>query len=681
MVSLRETVRSGASPPTPRRHASRVACPPILAPQGAVASRGFVAIYSVQMKSLSRGKGDSATAAAAYRAGLSLDDPTTGERHDYTRRAGVLSVDMLAPPGAVAWATDPTQVWAQVEQAETRKNARVGREVVMALPHEFDQDARRDLACEVGQYLVDRYGVAAQVAVHAPDKDGDERNYHAHILFTPRQVGAEGFTVYAAKVYDEFKAGAEELKILRAAVAERTNQALNRAGRTARVDHRTLVAQKADAVERGDFKAAVGLDRLPTKHEGKATTQARRRGERTPRARRNDRRQQANERRQDAHEARFQRLKAEAQADGRLTPTDEQAAHARALLERTREGRTRLRQAAIPSPTSTAHVQPNRPARFTRAPALAGDSRHPVGVPSGDRPRGLQPLPPVRALDGSATGGRPQAGGHAGGPGGFSPVARGVLRKDAPGHRRPGGPVLGLQPSPLAAKRAARSAAPATRPTVPGGAGKGSASLERAARSTNRTTVETVVADEANKQLAALIEEMLLRAKRALQQSSALTPWQRATARGVLETHRQAQDAQQAHREAMEARTQARAVVRRARADRNYYTMAEDPMSKLRRAMGRPSAGDRQALNAAEALAQAKQNATAKREAREQTKSLSKTAQRDAEKAREQFADAFGLVGPKFGTKERAKPHSTTEPHMQPVVQPPTNRTTPRPRA
>jgi hypothetical protein len=226
--------------------------------------------------------------------------------------------------------------------------------------------------------------------------------------------------------------------------------------------------------------------------------------------------------------------------------------------------------------------------------------------------------------------------------------------------------VLGLQPSPLAAKRAARSAAPATGPTVPRGAGKGSASLERAARSTNRTTVETVVADEANKQLAALIEEMLARAKRALQQSSALTPWQRATARGVLETHQQAQDAQQAHREAIEARTQARAVVRRARADRNYYGLADDPVSKLRRAMGRPSAGDRQALNAAEALALAKQDAAAKREAREHAKSLSETARRDAEKAREQFAEAFGLKVPRFEPKP-AQPLAAPSPPMQPT--------------
>ena len=82
---------------------------------------------SVQVKSLSRGKGDSATAAAAYRAGLCLDDPS-GARHDYRKKGGVLSVDMLAPDGAPAWATDPHQLWAKVEEHETRKNARVARE-------------------------------------------------------------------------------------------------------------------------------------------------------------------------------------------------------------------------------------------------------------------------------------------------------------------------------------------------------------------------------------------------------------------------------------------------------------------------------------------------------------------------------------------------------------------------
>lgn len=356
----------GYAPDTPAPGCARR--PPLLAPRGGCAFIGIsVAIFHFAVKSFSRGKGDSATAAAAYRAGLALDDPMTGERHDYTRRAGVVSVDMLAPAGAPDWAMDPHQVWAKVEENETRKNARVAREIVIALPHELDPMARRDLARDVGQLLVDRYDVVAQVAIHAPDKGGDARNHHAHILFTPRQIGVDGFGAYAAKVYDDFKAGPEEIKAMRVEIAARFNRALARAQLDARVDHRTLVDQKAEAADRGDFKAVATLDRMPTRHEGKATTQARRRGERAPRARRNDRRQRANAARLDAHEARFQRLKDAAQADGRLGPIDEQAAHARALLERTEAGRARLAQ-AIP-PRAAVPARAKRP-----APHQAGSS-------------------------------------------------------------------------------------------------------------------------------------------------------------------------------------------------------------------------------------------------------------------------------------------------------------------
>ncbi|HDS1311575.1 TPA: MobA/MobL family protein, partial [Stenotrophomonas maltophilia] len=327
-----------------------------------------MAIYSVQVKSLSRGKGDSATAAAAYRAGLCLDDPS-GARHDYSKKGGVLSVDMLAPDGAPAWATDPHQLWAKVEEHETRKNARVAREVLAALPHELTPEQRRGLAKDLGQLLVDRYGIAAQVALHAPDKGGDNRNFHAHILITARVVGPDGFGNSAAKVLDEFKAGAQELKDLRAAIGARINAALDAAGVSERVDHRRLDEQKAEALERGDFSTVAQLDRAPTKHEGKAVTQARRRGERLPRAKRNDRLKTAGERRFNKHTRRFEDLKAKAAADGRLQLVDEQALHARALLERRKEGAQRLRTAAMaqatpnsPTPKAAVLARAKRPA-------------------------------------------------------------------------------------------------------------------------------------------------------------------------------------------------------------------------------------------------------------------------------------------------------------------------------
>ncbi len=342
----------------------RVAFPPILAPRGGCGASELwaVAIYSVQVKSLSRGKGDSATAAAAYRAGIDLDDPS-GARHSYSRKTGVLSVDMLAPTNAPAWAWDPRQLWSKVEEHETRKNARVAREVLVALPHELTPEQRRALAREVGQLLVERYGVAVQIALHAPDKGGDERNYHAHILMTPRHVGPTGFGDSAAKVLDEFKAGAQELKALRALIGERINDALSAACQSARVDHRSLRDQQGSAIEAGDFCAAAKLDRLPSQHEGKAVTQARRRGERLPRAKRNDRLKTAGERRFNQHSRRFEEIKAKAAAEGRLAAVDEQALHARALVERRKEGAQRLQAA------TEALLVPNTPKAKAGVPA------------------------------------------------------------------------------------------------------------------------------------------------------------------------------------------------------------------------------------------------------------------------------------------------------------------------
>lgn len=282
-----------------------------------------------------------------------------------------MSLDMIAPTGAPDWARDPSKLWALTEQNEIRKNARVGREIVMALPHELGAEARRALACEIGQLLVDRYGVAVQVAIHAPDRGGDSRNFHAHLLFTPRQVGPEGFGKHAAKVLDDFPGGAAEIKVLRAAIADRTNEALKCAGLVSRVDARRLEEQKLDAASRGNFAAAALLDRLPTKHEGKATTQARRRGERTPRARRNDRRKTANQSRRDAQAERFRELRAMAMAEGRLAGIDEQTLHAQALLD-VAGGRRRAAQSAAstekrPRPTPRKRVESAGATRPPRA--------------------------------------------------------------------------------------------------------------------------------------------------------------------------------------------------------------------------------------------------------------------------------------------------------------------------
>lgn len=237
-----------------------------------------MAIYSASVKPVSRGGGRSATAAAAYRNAERIIDERTGEVHDYTRRSGVEHTASFAPSGMEP--QPAAELWNRAEAAETRKNARVAREVLVALPHELNPQQRNELAQGIAQALADRYGTAGTLAVHQPDREGDQRNHHAHILMTTRRLEPSGELGEKTRELDDVKRGPQEVEWIRAMVEERTNHALERAGIEARVDRRSLEQQRAAALEAGDQERAAALDRLPTIHEGPRVTQIRREAER-----------------------------------------------------------------------------------------------------------------------------------------------------------------------------------------------------------------------------------------------------------------------------------------------------------------------------------------------------------------------------------------------------------------
>lgn len=249
-----------------------------------------MAIYHVSVKSFSRGKGQSGTAGAAYRAGLRIVDERTGKVSDYTRRGGVVGWEMLAPKGAPDWCREPAEFWNRSEQAETRANARTGREVEISLPHELTAEQRQALAHDLGQAMVERYGVAALVAIHEPHSRGeDERNHHVHLLLSARQVGPAGLGDRAMAEFDARKgAGADAVRDLREHVGAVINRHLAAAQVQARVSHLSLKDQAHAALARGDVDMAAALTRAPTVHEGKATTAARRQGHVLERAAWND---------------------------------------------------------------------------------------------------------------------------------------------------------------------------------------------------------------------------------------------------------------------------------------------------------------------------------------------------------------------------------------------------------
>lgn len=445
-----------------------------------------MAIYRCEIKTVSRSQGASSVAGAAYRAGLELTNELTGERHDYTRKTGVLASGIVAPPEAPGWAQDAARLWNAAEAAETRKNSVVAREFLVSLPHELTEGQRIELARDLTAELVGRFSFAAMFAVHAPDKHADERNHHVHILATTRAMGSTGLGAKTRELDDRKSGAVDEL---RGMVATTINRHLARAGVAARVDHRSLMDQQLAAADAGDFAKAANLERTPEPKVGRAATVATRRGQRSPRAERVRRVREENTQRLQAQADRFRELKAHAAAEGRLADVDEQLLHAQALLD-VAYAKARQRQAAYQSttPNRSPHHGPQR----HRAPALTGDSAHSRSHAPGRHPRGLQPLPEVRPLDGAATFG--QVGGHAGRPGGFAPFARPVLRPDAPGHHHPDSSLQRLRAQrdslkPKAAKPKAPRKASRTGTPVPMGrtrvSGDGTREGEHLARIAN----------------------------------------------------------------------------------------------------------------------------------------------------------------------------------------------------
>ena len=257
------------------------------------ARKAVVAIYHLSVKSVSRSSGRSAPAAAAYRTGERIVNERDGVTHDYSRRTGVEQSFIITPPGA-EWAHDRSALWNAAEAAEKRKDAKVAREYEVALPAELSAKGRAGLARAFAAEIVERYGVAADVAIHAPGKEGDSRNHHAHILTTTRTVGADGLGVKTRQL-DQSTTASVEVEKLRDVWGGLTNRALEREGVGERVDHRSLAAQREGAMERSHDQArpeperqaaereAQDLDREPTVHLGPAASALERRGQNSER--------------------------------------------------------------------------------------------------------------------------------------------------------------------------------------------------------------------------------------------------------------------------------------------------------------------------------------------------------------------------------------------------------------
>ena len=195
-----------------------------------------MAIYHLTVHIISRARGQSAVAAAAYRAGDLLRDERYGVTHNYVGKRGIVHSEIMAPEEIPSWVRNREALWNRVEAAEFRKDSQLARVVEVGLPIELAVGERLAL---VRDYIATEFvaqGMVADFCIR-----GQAHNPHAQILLTLRGVTVEGFGP-KQRCWN----GKAVLHRWRAAWAECANDHLARAGHAVRIDHRTLEAQQIE---------------------------------------------------------------------------------------------------------------------------------------------------------------------------------------------------------------------------------------------------------------------------------------------------------------------------------------------------------------------------------------------------------------------------------------------------
>ena len=246
-----------------------------------------MAIMFVRAQVISRGAGRSIVSAAAYRHRARMMDEQAGTSFSYRGGASELAHEELALPDDIpAWlksAIDGKSVagasealWNAVDAFETRADAQLARELIIALPEELTRAENIALVREFVRDHLTSKGMVADWVFH--DKDG---NPHIHLMTTLRPLTEKGFGPKKVAVMGEdgeplrvvtpdrpngkivYKLWAgdkETMKAWKIAWAETANRHLALAGHEIRLDGHSYAEQGLDGIAQkhlGPEKAAL----------------------------------------------------------------------------------------------------------------------------------------------------------------------------------------------------------------------------------------------------------------------------------------------------------------------------------------------------------------------------------------------------------------------------------------
>lgn len=219
-------------------------------------------------KVVSKGdRGRTACGSAAYRSCSKIID-NDGNVHNYDRKAGHVAGGIELPQGAPEELKDPQTLWQRHELKDIRKDAQLFREIDLAFPNEFSYGICERLLRALCAKLTEK-GMCVQWDIHDVTNKKGQRNLHAHLMVTMRELLPDGSFGNKNRSWNKFNGGLNIAEILRPEAARLMNEELERIGSVEHVEHESYADR--------------GIDKIATAHVGVAATAMERKGEETDR--------------------------------------------------------------------------------------------------------------------------------------------------------------------------------------------------------------------------------------------------------------------------------------------------------------------------------------------------------------------------------------------------------------
>ncbi|WP_210530556.1 MobQ family relaxase [Pantoea ananatis] len=221
-----------------------------------------MAIFHLSFSMLKRSAGKSSCYLAAYNARERIEDGRTGDVYDYSYRSDLFHHCILAPEHTPFNIIENSAVlWNEIEKTEKRKDAQLSRYFDIAIPVELDNDAKIALVKNYCKRNFVSKGMIADISFH----DLDGHNPHAHVMLTLREITPQGFgnknrSWNEHSLMDEWRASWSRM----------SNRALERVGSRSRMDHRSLAAQREEAIVLAKTAQEAGRQDIANEHLAKA---------------------------------------------------------------------------------------------------------------------------------------------------------------------------------------------------------------------------------------------------------------------------------------------------------------------------------------------------------------------------------------------------------------------------